>query len=219
MLYFILGLLGIIGGILSAIGDVYLDQKGPDNEKLGEYKVINSAWAHMDIQRFRASISLAAIGVPLYSLGLISLMLQASATAPKWYSITFTVLITICMLGAFFIHAFLCLVPIVHKTVSSDSSMAAAEHAVNEMFFAVTKPLHTYFYILGIVPTVILAIGMFRIWLSLSPWWLLLTPIPLMIYSGILRKINPEKFCDFPGILIGSLGMSMYGVFAIVNML
>lgn len=49
MLYLIMGICGLIGGILCCVGDVLLDKKGKNNEKLGKDKLINSAWNTMPI--------------------------------------------------------------------------------------------------------------------------------------------------------------------------
>ncbi len=77
----IFGWLGLLGGLLTAAGDLLLDLKGRDNKKLGRYGFIESAWDTMAAWRFKASILLAAVGVPLYFLGLTSLAMQMTNTA------------------------------------------------------------------------------------------------------------------------------------------
>ncbi len=77
----IFGWLGFLGGLLTAVGDLLLDLKGRGNKKLGRYGFMESAWDTMAAWRFKASILLAAVGVPLYFLGLTSLAMQITNTA------------------------------------------------------------------------------------------------------------------------------------------
>lgn len=218
MLYFIMGLCGLIGGILCCVGDILLDLKGPENKKLGERGLINSAWDHMNIRRFHASISVAAIAIPLYGLGPLSLAFQMDATAPYGWSLFFKLAIYVGMVGALLIHTFLCLVPVVYKTVSEKSGFNLAETTITEMFRGVYIPLHAYYYILGLAPTIMVITGICAGWLNLSGWWLLITPFPMIIYGAIFRKINPKLFCDIPSIFLPSLGMGMFGLLAMVNL-
>lgn len=219
MLYLVMGICGIVGGLLCCIGDILLDKKGSDNQKLGEHKLINSAWERMNPKRFSASIAVGAIAVPLYGMGLLSLAWQAEANSPELYSLIFKLVIYVGQIGALLVHTFLCLVPIAYLAAKEKGRFDTAEHTVNELFRAVAIPLHVYYYILGLGPTVMLVIGVCTGWLHFSPWWLLITPIPLILVSSVLRKINPKVFCDIPGIFVGSLGMGMYGLLAIINWL
>lgn len=219
MLYLIMGICGLVGGLLCCVGDVLLDKKGKENEKLGKDKLINSAWNTMPMWRFRASIAVAAIAIPLYGLGPLSLAYQTTETAPTVYSLLFKLFIYVGMVGALLIHTFLCLVPIVYKSVNERSGFEIAENTVVEMFKGVHIPLHVYYYILGLAPTVMLVIGIVAGWLNISPWLLLITPLPMTIYGQLLRKVKPEVFYDMPGIFISSLGMGMYGLIAILNLI
>lgn len=217
MIYFIMGFCGLAGGILCCIGDILLDLKGPENEKLGEYKVINSAWDHMDMKRFRASITVASVAIPLYGLGPLSLAFQMDEAAPRGWCLLFKLAIYVGMIGALLIHTFLCLIPIVYKTSKEKSSFSTAETVINEMFRGVNIPLHVYYYILGLAPTLMVIIGICAGWLNLSGWWLLITPFPMIVYGVILKKINPTRFCDLPSIFLPSLGMGMFGLLAMIN--
>lgn len=51
-MYFVFSLLGLIGGLLCATGDILFDLKGPGNQKLGTSKNIDSNWAKMADWRF-----------------------------------------------------------------------------------------------------------------------------------------------------------------------
>ncbi|MBR2175420.1 MAG: hypothetical protein IJ861_00555 [Clostridia bacterium] len=219
MLYLVMGICGIVGGLLCCVGDILLDKKGSDNQKLGEHKLINSAWEHMNPKRFSASIAVGAVAVPLYGLGLLSLALQTETNAPEIYSLIFKLVIYVGQIGALLVHTFLCLVPIAYLSSKEKGGFDTAEHTINELFRAVAVPLHIYYYILGLGPTVMLVIGLCLGYFNFSPWWLLITPIPLILVSSILRKINPKIFCDIPGIFAGSLGMGMYGLLAMINWL
>lgn len=218
MLYFIMGLCGLTGGILCCVGDILLDLKGPENQKLGEHKLINSAWEHMKVKRFQTSIAVAAVAIPLYGLGPLSLAFQMDNTAPYLWSLFFKLVIYVGMLGALLIHTFLCLVPVVYKTVKEKSEFQVAEAAITEMFRSVYIPLHVYYYILGLAPTIMIIVGICAGWLNLSGWWLLLTPFPMIIYGTIFKKISPKRFCDIPSIFLPSLGMGMFGLLAMVNL-
>ncbi len=75
---FVFGILGIIGGLLCAIGDILFDLKGKGNLKSGPYDIIDSNWEIMSEWRFSASILIAALGVPLYLLGFLGMYNQLS---------------------------------------------------------------------------------------------------------------------------------------------
>nr|WP_297708549.1 DUF6796 family protein [uncultured Butyrivibrio sp.] len=106
---FVLGIIGISGGILCAIADLLLDIKGPDNKKLGKMGVIDSAWERMAHFRFVLSGILAMFAVPMYSCGFISLMQMDENHA---ISAVILRIIFLCgAMGGFMIHIFLCLQP------------------------------------------------------------------------------------------------------------
>ena len=48
----ILAIIGIMGGLLCAVADCFLDLKGPDNKKLGKMGMIDSQWSEMKHYRF-----------------------------------------------------------------------------------------------------------------------------------------------------------------------
>lgn len=54
--------LGLVGGLLCCVGDVFLDLKGYGNKKLGTSKNIDSNWLKMSEWRFGASIIFAMLG-------------------------------------------------------------------------------------------------------------------------------------------------------------
>ena len=102
---FVLAIIGIVGGGLCAIADLFLDLKGPDNKKLGKMGVIDSAWERMAHFRFVLSGILVMFAVPMYSCGFISLM-QLDGD----YAISAMIIRIIFLCGAmggFMIHIFL----------------------------------------------------------------------------------------------------------------
>jgi hypothetical protein len=70
---FTFGIVGLTGGLLCAVSDIFLDLKGSGNIKLGKHKFIESSWADMPLWRFKASIILASISIPLYYFGIIAM--------------------------------------------------------------------------------------------------------------------------------------------------
>jgi len=111
---FTFGLLGMFGGILCAVGDILFDLKGNDSQKLGKYKFIESNWDKMPLWRFKTSILLAAVGVPLYVLGFISMAIQIS---DKAVSVAFGVISCLGALGGIMIHTLCCITPILYKSL------------------------------------------------------------------------------------------------------
>ena len=52
------------------------------------------------------------------------------------------------------------------------------------------------------------------------PWWfILLTPLSLVIVGMLLRLINNKVFADLPGICMPSMGIGMIGLMAALNSL
>ena len=81
-------ILGLIGGFLCCCGDLFLDLKGSDNQKLGTSKQLDSNWLKMSEWRFGVSILLAMIGVPFTGLGVYSLFNQMTVTKPVLANVT-----------------------------------------------------------------------------------------------------------------------------------
>ena len=106
--------LGIAGGILCAIGDLFLDLKGKGNRKLGASGIIDSNWVNMAYWRFGISILFAFAGAALLGFGFFSLAAQiadghwvlALATGICGY---------VSVIAAFFVHSVLCIQAIIYK--------------------------------------------------------------------------------------------------------
>ncbi len=124
MIEAIFGWLGFLGGLLTAAGDLLLDLKGRNNKKLGKYGFMESAWDTMAAWRFKASILLAGVGVPLYFLGLTSLAMQMTNTA---FALAFWIVALAGAVGGFFIHAMICVFPLIYKKMRESFPFEAAE--------------------------------------------------------------------------------------------
>ena len=126
-------IIGLIGGILCAVADMLLDLKGKDNKKLGKNGIIDSGWERMSEWRFKASVRVVMFAVPMYALGMWSLSEQIGGTIGTMLrAATFTG-----SMGGFFIHAFLCLLPIVYKN-SADKEQAV--NIIDKLYEAIKIP-------------------------------------------------------------------------------
>lgn len=211
---FLFGILGMIGGILCAIGDVLFDLKGNDSIKLGKYKFIESNWDNMPLWRFKASILFASVGVPLYVLGFISMGRQISN---RNVGIAFGIFSCIGALGGIMIHTMCCVYPILYKMMKKHLNSKDTEESLDATFDAVKIPFIFYFICLVIIPSFLLEYAIIRGYLQLPIWCALLTPVPLMIVGIGLRIVKKEWFNDLPGIIMPSMGIGMIGFLAAMN--
>lgn len=212
----VFGWLGLLGGVLTATGDVLLDLKGAGNATLGKYKFIESAWDRMAAGRFRASILLAAVGVPLYFLGLTSLAMQMTNDA---FALVFWI---VCMTGAtggFFIHALTCLFPILYKKLMDNHSFTEAEAILNVGYEAVKIPFFVQFIFLVFGSSVLFSTAVILGYLSLPVWTIALSPLCLMLAGMLLRALKNGWFHDLPGIVMPSSGLGAMGLLAVINAL
>lgn len=215
-------ILGLIGGFLCCGGDLFLDLKGSDNQKLGTSKQLDSNWLKMSEWRFGVSILLAMIGVPFTGLGVYSLFNQMTVTKPVLANVTLLLAFLGCC-GGFFIHAFLCVQAIIVKRImqnekdirSYEEKLTTADNVLEGMYKAILFPFFLfYFCLMG--STVCVSIGILTNALLVPKWMIILNPIPLMIFGITLRKIHPKWFCDLPGIIMPSFGLAMQGLIGIV---
>ena len=212
----ILGICGIIGGLFTAAGDLLLDLKGKDNQKLGKYGIMDSAWDRMDVRRFKVSILLAMVGVPLIFLGMIAMARQMMENAPVFGKVFFYVSLT-GITGGFFIHTIICLFPVIYKKVREKGSFEEAETLINEVYESIRIPFWIQYLLMVFVPAFMILYGLFAGVLQLSPWWGLATAPSLIFFSVLLNKIKNDWFCDLPFIISPSLSMSMIGFLAVLS--
>lgn len=214
---FTFGILGIIGGIVCACGDLLLDLKGKNNKKLGKHEIINSNWEEMKIWRFKLSILLVMVGVPLYFLGLTSMASQLSIKNSS-FGLAFWIISIVGSIGGFFIHVFICLLPIIYKTMQSTSEFPVIEKVISTIYDAIKIPFLVMYILLVGITSLIIMCAIIMGYLSLSPFAILLTPLSLLIIGVTLRRIKYDWFYDLPGIIMPSIGLSMIGLMSVLNM-
>lgn len=208
----VFSILGLLGGVLCAIADILFDLKGKDNNKLGKLGLIDSKWLVMSEWRFQWSILVVMVGVPLYSLGMYSLSYQIGDTIGSLLAIVTLIGGT----GGFFIHAFLCLMPIIFKAIP-DKELGVT--VIDKLFDTIKVPFYLLYLILTLGSTVLVNIAIVNGTLDVPMVCVLLNPIVFLIIGVSLRKIKYDWFCDLPGIVMPSLGLGMFGLIGILNLL
>ena len=212
----VLAIIGIVGGILCATADLFLDIKGPDNRKLGKMGVIDSAWERMAHFRFVLSGILVMFAVPMYSCGFISLM-QLDGD----YAISAMVLRIIFLCGAmggFMIHIFLCLQPTIYQIIMKKNDQELAEEVINSIFRQIYVPFFTLYTMLVIIPAIAVMAFIIKGVLPLPLWCVLLNPVVFQIIGFILRATKLKIFIDAPSCCAASLGLAAYGVLALISL-
>lgn len=213
----IFSVMGLLGGILCAIGDILFDFKGRGNQKLGTWKNIDSNWQKMSYWRFGASIIAAFNGDILVGFGIFSLADQIRPSNAALAAVT-----AICgyigVIGGFFVHAVLCLQAIIYKKIMEEDNFSLADKTLVAFGKASIVPF-VLGYLVGMTTCVCSVIAILAGYLSVPKWFVLLNSIVFMIIGVTLRKINPKLFNDLPGIVMSSLGLGMIGLIGIVNLI
>jgi hypothetical protein len=213
---FVLGIIGISGGILCAIADLLLDIKGPDNKKLGKMGVIDSAWERMAHFRFVLSGILAMFAVPMYSCGFISLMQMDENHA---ISAVILRIIFLCgAMGGFMIHIFLCLQPTIYQVIMKKGDQELAEEVINSIFRQIYVPFFALYTMLVIIPAIAVMTFIIKGIMPLPLWCVLLNPVVFQIVGLLLRATKLKIFIDAPSCCAASLGLASYGVLALFSL-
>ena len=215
---FILGIIGLTGGVLCAIADILLDLKGSGNKKVGKYKVMDSNWVKMSLWRFPMSIAVATIAVPMYYMGIIAMRNQLQ-TENAVFANVFWISGTIGAIGGLFIHATLCYFPMIYKRLYAEKKSELAEDIIDEIFHSIRIPFCVLLLLLTSVTSIIIVIAVLEEYLKISAAFMVLNPLVLTIIGVSMRKINPRMFSDLPGICMPSLGLGMIGLAAALNSL
>lgn len=210
-------ILGLIGGVLCACGDVLFDLKGPHNKKLGISGNIDSNWLKMSDWRFGLSIFFAFLGDFCVALGICSLAMQMDAANHMLALITGLTGLAGCV-GGLFIHSFLCVQALVYKGIMEKGSFETADHTLEKVYKQITG---TFFfaYVILMIPSVTTPVAILTGALSVPKWFVLLNSIMFLAAGVLLRKLNPMRFADLPGIVMPSLGLGMLGLVGIINLL
>ena len=212
----IFSIMGLLGGILCAIGDLLLDLKGRGNQKLGTSKNIDSNWMKMSEWRFGVSLILGMIGDAGVGLGIYSLGKQIAENNQLLGNIT----IYCGYIGAIcggFIHSLLCIQPLIYKGVMKRGTLEIADDALETLYKQV-MPTFLVSYLFLMIPTIITLIAIFSGALAVPMWCALLNPIIFLIIGIGFRKIDSVRFQDLPGICMPSIGLSMLCFIGIINM-
>lgn len=210
-----LAILGIIGGCICAIADLFLDLKGPNNVKLGKLKVIDSMWTDMPHYRFTVSGILAFFAVPLYSCNLFSLAGIFAREAPVFAKV-FLIISLVGAMGGFMIHTFLTLCPTIYQILCKEASFELAEKVINSIFRQIYFPFFTGYIMLVIIPSVMIICGIIGGIISAPLWCLCLNPIVFQLVGLLLRATGLKCFIDAPSCCAASLGLASYGVLALI---
>ncbi|MDD5928721.1 MAG: hypothetical protein PUC37_02850 [Spirochaetales bacterium] len=216
-LYFVFSCLGLAGGLLCATGDILFDLKGRGNQKLGTSKNIDSNWTKMADWRFGWSIALALIGDALVCLGFYSLGMQIAAVRPVLGYLT----LGFGYFGSFagiLIHSLCCLQALIYKGAMKRGSLEIADDILEKIYKQVAVPFITG-YISLLAPTVTVIIAIVEGVLDVPKICVILNPLVFLIFGITCRKINPVKFQDLPGIIMPSLGLGMFGLIGMLNLL
>jgi hypothetical protein len=141
---FIFAVFAVVAGLLYSVADYLLEYLPGNSIVLDKYGVVESAWGEMAAGRFTASLTLAAIITPLFVAGYICVYQQMQTTHPR-YAKAFIVVTLIGGLSDFFIHAILCIMPIVYKSVINISGQTAAVTVLEDMTGSFIVPFYIYF--------------------------------------------------------------------------
>lgn len=140
---FIFAVFAAVAGLLYSVSDYLLEYLPENSTVLDKFGVVESAWGEMAAGRFSASLIIAAIITPFFVAGYICVYRQMSMTHPK-FAKAFIVVTLIGGLSDFFIHATLCIMPIVYKSVLNLSGQATAVTVLEDMTESFIVPLYVY---------------------------------------------------------------------------
>lgn len=209
-------ILGILGGLLCAVGDCLLDIKGKDNRTLGVGNMVNSNWVTMKTWRFQVSFMLGFLAVPCVMLGSVflgELMAESDEKLGKLFQNT----MMIGCIGGFFIHSILCIIPIFYQELRKIADEEKSCQVLKLIWDTIAIPFLVLYSILIFVSSLLLITGICKDVLAVPRWFVVLNPMVFMIISIILRKIFPKHCQEVPGVFMPSLGLAMYGVISLVH--
>ena len=215
MLDRIMAVIGICGGLLCVVADLLLDLKGADNKKLGKRGYIDSKWEEMSHWRFVASDIIAMFAVPMYTCGFLAL---ANRFIGEYTGLEVTAkVIFLCgAMGGFMIHTIVCLMPTIYKDIMEAGTFTMAEKVISDTFKQIYVPFISLYCMLVILPAGIVIYAIAAGILPLPLWCILLNPVVFQVIGLLLRATKLKCFIDVPSICAASLGLSMYGVLALM---
>ena len=213
----ILAIIGIFGGLICAIADLFLDLKGPKNKKYGKLKVIDSMWEEMPHYRFVVSTILAMFAVPMYCCGVLALSNLMLDNAPV-FATAFRTIAIIGAMGGFMIHTFLNLCPTIYQIIKRDEngSFELAENVINAIFKQIYVPFFTLYTMLVIIPAVMMMFAIISGIVVAPLWCVVFNPVVFQLVGILLRATGLECFIDAPSCCAASLGLASYGVLVLI---
>lgn len=213
----ILAIIGILGGIICAISDLFLDLKGPDNKKLGKMKIIDSKWEHMPHYRFVVSTILALFAVPMYCCAIIALTNTVASTAPV-YASSLKVIFLIGAMGGFMLHTFVNMCPTIYQIIIKKADFELADEVIGKVFRQIYVPFFGCYVLLVIAPSIMIVYGIITGIITAPLWCICLNPVVFQIAGLLLRATKLHCFIDAPSCCAASLGLASYGVLALIVM-
>lgn len=211
-------IIGLLGGVFCAMGDLLLDLKGKDNVKVGKTGVIESNWIKMSNWRFKVSIVFGCIGSFMLGVGLYSLGKQIVAS-DFFLSETLILVAILTAMAGCFVHSFICIAPVVYKAVLSKGDSDLAEYTLSEILSAIKVVFALFYITIMVASTGIVIYCIVKKILDVPTWFITLNPIVFLLIGLMLRKIYPKWFYELPGIIMPSLGLGMFGIIGIINLL
>lgn len=209
-------LLGILGGLCTATGDMLLDLKGKGNEKLGTSKNIDSNWLKMSEWRFRVSVLCGLIGCPMGGLGYYALAMQIEPANVTMASVLkLTVLVG--TMGGFFVHTFLSVQPIIYKRIMKTNQFELADDVLEGLYAAIKIPFLVLILVLLLIPTGCFIVAVLKGYLDVPKWMMLCNPIVTSIIGWTLRAVKKDVFYDLPGIIMNSVGTSLMCLVVVIS--
>lgn len=212
-------ILGLVGGLLCCVGDIFLDLKGSGNQKLGTSKNIDSKWLKMSEWRFGASIIFAMLGDIGVGFGFYSITNQIYA-AHSVLAVILAITGYSGVVGGIFIHSMLCIQAVIYKRIMSggEKNFELADYTLEGFYKAIKVPFFLMYIVLmtaDICVSAAVIIGA----LPVPKWMALLNSVVFLLIGWLFRKIDPKKFQDLPGIIMPSLGLAMVGLIGIAAIL
>ncbi len=211
----ILAVIGILGGLLCACADLFLDLKGKDNVKMGKLKVIDSKWLDMPHWRFVVSGIISMFAVPMYSCGFIALMLKLAQTQRNMALMGSIVFLWGAM-GGFMIHTFLCLMPTIYQKIMKKQSFELAQDVISSVFRQIYVPFFTLYSMLVILPSAFVMVLVVLGTLNVPMWCVVLNPVVFQVVGLLFRMTKLDAFIDAPSCCAASLGLGAFGILALL---
>lgn len=211
----VLAIIGVAGGLMCAVADLFLDLKGADNEKCGKMKIIDSKWEVMPHYRFVVSTILAMFAIPMYCCGILAL---ANIMAPKApvFSTAFKAIAIIGAMGGFLIHTFLNLCPTMYQIIVKDATFELAEKVINATYRQIYVPFFTLYLMLVVLPAGMIIYAILSGILAAPVWCVCLNPVVFQVAGLLFRATGLKCFIDAPSCCAASLGLAAYGVLALI---